>query len=69
MNPNQNHSSGFMLSVRKLAADRRGASSVEYLIVMCLVAFVVYAGYQQFGDSVNTKVEEASGVVDAMELN
>ncbi len=52
----------------KFARDTRGASSVEYLIVVGLIAFVVFASYQKFGNNVKTKVDSAATTVDGMTI-
>jgi Flp pilus assembly pilin Flp len=46
--------------------DERGASSVEYLIVVGLIAFAVYTAFQQFGTAVSGKVDAATGKVGQM---
>ena len=52
----------------KLHNDVRGASSVEYLIVVGLIAFVVFASYKKFGDNVKSKVDDAATTVDGMQI-
>ncbi|MFZ5896392.1 MAG: Flp family type IVb pilin [Myxococcota bacterium] len=52
----------------RLNQDARGASSVEYLIVVGLIAFVVFASYQTFGNNVKTKVDAAATTVNGMQI-
>ena len=52
--------------VSKLQLGQRGASSVEYLIVVGLIAFAVYAAFQAFGSSVSGKVSQATAKVQQM---
>jgi Flp pilus assembly pilin Flp len=46
--------------------DERGASSVEYLIVVGLIAFAVYTAFQSFGTAVSGKVDAATSKVSGM---
>ena len=54
--------------VSKVQLGQRGASSVEYLIVVGLIAFAVYAGFKTFGTTMASKVSDASKQVDAMKF-
>jgi len=45
---------------RELLADTRGLSTVEYIIILCLIAVVCFAVWQQFGSTVRTKVSGAN---------
>jgi Flp pilus assembly pilin Flp len=47
----------------------RGASSVEYLIVVGLIAFAVYSAFQSFGTAVSGKVSEATAKVQSMNFS
>ena len=50
-----------------LLADQKGGTDfVELLIMVALIAFVVIAGVQVFGDSVMAKFEEQAGNVDGI---
>ena len=53
----------------KVRLGERGASSVEYLIVVGLIAFAVYSAFQAFGTAVSGKVSEATGKVGSMQFN
>jgi len=59
----------FRNSLQQIRLGERGASSVEYLIVVGLIAFAVYTAFQQFGSSVSSKVSSAQGKVDQMTFN
>jgi Flp pilus assembly pilin Flp len=49
--------------VRDLLADTQGLSTVEYIIILCLIAVVCFAIWRQFGETVKTKVQGADGLV------
>ena len=52
--------------VRELLADTRGLSTVEYVIILCLIAVVCFAVWQQFGSSVKEKVGVGDTAVQAL---
>jgi Flp pilus assembly pilin Flp len=47
----------------KLAADQRGLTTVEYIIVLGLIAVVGIAAWQKFGETLTGEVEAADGYV------
>jgi Flp pilus assembly pilin Flp len=49
--------------VRELLADTRGLSTVEYIIILCLIAVVCFAIWKKFGETVKGKVQGADQVV------
>ncbi len=55
--------------VATIRLGERGASSVEYLIVVGLIAFAVYTAFQTFGTNVSGKVNEAAQKVQGMSFN
>jgi Flp pilus assembly pilin Flp len=56
-----------MKAKKKLLRDERGGTDfVELLIMVALIAFVVIAGVQTFGQSVMNKFTEQSGNVDGI---
>lgn len=55
-----------MRSWRSLLVDTRGLSTVEYIIILCLIAVVGFAIWQKFGSTVKTKVRGADGVVNGL---
>jgi Flp pilus assembly pilin Flp len=52
--------------VRELLADTRGLSTVEYVIILCLIAVVGFAIWQKFGATVKAKVRGADAVVGSL---
>lgn len=46
-----------------LLADRRGLTTVEYIIVLGLIAVVGIAAWQQFGETLIGEVEAADGYI------
>jgi Flp pilus assembly pilin Flp len=52
-----------MISIQKLrnlARDDRGLSTVEYVIILVLIAAVALGAWKQFGEDVQTKLDEAN---------
>lgn len=52
--------------VRDVLADTEGLSTVEYVIILCLIAVVCFAIWRQFGTHVKEKVEVGDGMVTAL---
>lgn len=52
--------------LQKLVKDDRGANLVEYIILVGVVALIALAGYKVFGTSVDNKINEQAGSVDAI---
>lgn len=50
--------------LRGLAADSRGASFIEYVIVVGLVAIIAIAAFQKFGETVVKKLEDETKALD-----
>jgi Flp pilus assembly pilin Flp len=50
--------------LRRLAADSRGASFIEYVIVVGLVAIIAIAAFQKFGETVVKKLEDETKALD-----
>jgi Flp pilus assembly pilin Flp len=48
---------------RTLARDQRGLTTVEYIIVLGLIAVVGIAAWQQFGETLVGEVEAADGYI------
>ena len=46
-----------------LLADKRGLTTVEYIIVLGLIAVVGIAAWQQFGETLIGEVEAADGYI------
>ena len=45
-------------SLQKLKSDTRGASFLEYVVLVGLIAVVCIAAYQAFGSAIGTKVQQ-----------
>jgi|GEM_PF-394658 len=50
-------------AARSLLADRRGASLVEYIILVGIVALIAFGGFKYFGDNVRSKVDHQADAV------
>ena len=50
-------------SIPKLVADKRGLTTVEYIIVLGLIAVVGIAAWQQFGETLTGEIEAADGYI------
>ena len=58
-----------MLTTRymhKLLKDTKGLSTVEYIIILCLIAVVCFAIWRQFGETVKSKVQGADNLVGTL---
>lgn len=53
-------------SARLLLRDERGLSTVEYIIILCLIAVVGFALWKQFGQTVEGKTRGATTVVGGL---
>ena len=49
----------------RLHGDRRGLTTVEYAIVLCLIAAVVVTTWQKFGADVKTKLVKGTGLISS----
>jgi len=52
--------------IRSLLADTRGLSTVEYIIILCLIAVVGFAVWQKFGNTVKSKTRGADAQIDGL---
>ncbi len=52
--------------VREVLADTQGLSTVEYVIILCLIAVVCFAVWQRFGNMIKGKIDGASNTIDAL---
>lgn len=52
--------------IRKLLKDTKGLSTVEYIIILCLIAVVCFAIWKQFGETVKSKVQGADNLVGTL---
>lgn len=51
---------------KNLLKDERGLSTVEYIIILCLIAIVAFAAWKKFGETVKTKVGGANDQVETL---
>jgi Flp pilus assembly pilin Flp len=51
---------------RAIWADERGLSTVEYVIILCLIAVVCFAVWKQFGHTVEYKAKGASRTINQL---
>lgn len=51
---------------RDLSKDERGLSTVEYIIILMLIAVAGIGLWEAFGGAVFDKIESATGAVDGL---
>lgn len=51
---------------RQLLTDTAGLSTVEYIIILCLIAVACFAIWGTFGQTVNARISEADGTLNTM---
>jgi pilus assembly protein Flp/PilA len=51
---------------RSLLNDTEGATLVEYIILVGVIALIALAGYRLFGESVTTKIGDQAAGVDSI---
>jgi len=49
-----------------LLKDQRGLTTVEYIIILCLIAVVGFAVWKKSGQTVKERVGEADGTLGTM---
>jgi Flp pilus assembly pilin Flp len=49
-----------------LLRDTEGMTTVEYIIVLCLIAVVGFGVWQKFGQTVQSKVDGADSVISGL---
>jgi Flp pilus assembly pilin Flp len=50
-------------NIRNLVTDKHGLTTVEYIIVLGLIAVVGIAAWQQFGETLTGEIEAADGYI------
>lgn len=50
----------------RLLEDTRGLSTVEYIIILCLIAVVCFAAWKQFGQTVEFNVKGATNEIGTL---
>ncbi|MEM1414889.1 MAG: hypothetical protein AAGH15_08310 [Myxococcota bacterium] len=53
-------------TLRKLAKDQEGLSTVEYIIILVLIAVIGIVAWESFGQAVKDKVDNATDKVNAL---
>ncbi len=53
--------------IQKLGRDTRGASFVEYVVLVGLVAIICIAVYQTFGEAIAKKITEYTEAVEGLQ--
>jgi Flp pilus assembly pilin Flp len=48
----------------RLRSDQAGLTTVEYVIVLCLIAAISVATWNEFGDLLLTRLESASTLIE-----
>jgi Flp pilus assembly pilin Flp len=51
---------------RSLLRDNRGLTTVEYIIILCLIAVVGFGVWKKFGEKVKDKVGGSTDQVDKL---
>jgi Flp pilus assembly pilin Flp len=59
-------SARLVAGLRKLSKDRRGATTVEYLVLLAFVGLGGIAAITALGDAISTKAEELGTAVGAI---
>ena len=52
--------------IESLLSDEEGLTTVEYIIILCLIAVVGFAIWKKFGETVKEKVGGADNVVGTL---
>lgn len=50
----------------ELLEDTQGLTTVEYIIILCLIAVVGFAVWKKFGETVKEKTNDATNVMDTL---
>jgi len=56
-------------SVSRICRDDRGLSTVEYAIILVLVAVIAIGAWTRFGSTVKDKIEQSNDAVEAIEVD
>jgi len=54
------------MKLKKLGSDQRGASLIEYVLLIGVVALLAVAGFKIFGTSVKGKITQQASAVDGV---
>ena len=53
-------------TLKQMMKDTRGLSTVEYIIILCLIAVVGFAVWEKFGQTIKTKTGAADDVMSGL---
>lgn len=53
-------------SVRELLADERGLTTVEYVIILALIAIVGIAAWRNFGNAIQNRVGQQMNSINSL---
>ena len=54
------------LENKALLQDEEGLSTVEYVIILILIAIIAIVAWQNFGNAVTAKADEATGSISGL---
>jgi Flp pilus assembly pilin Flp len=55
-----------LIKIKKLAHDERGASLIEYVLLIGVVALLAVAGFRIFGASLTAKISQQAQTVNGL---
>jgi len=55
-----------LIKIKNLTRDQRGASLIEYVLLIGVVALLAIAGFKIFGTSVKGKITQQAQAVDGV---
>ncbi|HKO46850.1 MAG TPA: hypothetical protein VJV79_03965 [Polyangiaceae bacterium] len=55
-----------LIELKRLTHDQRGASLIEYVLLVGVVALLAVAGFRAFGGSIRTKITEQAAAVQSV---
>jgi Flp pilus assembly pilin Flp len=65
MNTNITSKSTFSM-IKRFGRDTRGATMVEYLVIVGLIALLAFAGFEKFGKKVDKTIKSQAGDVSGI---
>jgi pilus assembly protein Flp/PilA len=55
-----------LIKMNKLVRDQRGATLIEYVLLIGVVALLAIGGFKTFGGSIKKKIGEQAAAVDGV---
>jgi len=55
-----------LIKLNKLVRDQRGATLIEYVLLVGVVALLAIGGFRLFGGSISKKISQQAGTVDGI---